>query len=291
MRLPSSIGRRTLTGAPSLVLPLAAALLALVLLAVPGPATAHDFWIEPSDFRPAVGTPVSLDLRVGHAGETDPVARNPERQVRFVARSPDGETRDVPGVDGSAPAGYLVPDTAGVWTVGYRSTDAVSELPADRFDAYLEEEGLGWAVERRRETGRSASSGRELYSRSVKSLLEVGEGGGRSTLFQPLGLDFEIVPVDDPFPRSGQDEETRFQVLHRGEPAAGVLVEAHLLGNSDGIQSQMSDDGGHVAFRFDHPGAWILAAVVIEEIDPSDDDRGADWRSVWTSLTFECPAQ
>lgn len=289
MRFPRSTERRTPPGAPFFVspLPVAAALLALALVVVPGSAAAHDFWIEPSDLRPTVGERLSLHLRVGHGGEADSVPRTPTRQVRFVARSPSGEIRDVAGVDGAAPAGYLVPDRAGVWTVGYRTNDAFSELAGDRFDAYLEEEGLDWAVERRRQAGLADEPGRELYSRSVKSLLQVGDGGDRSTLSEPLGLDLEIVPVDDPLVAATDAGKTRFRVLWNGEPAAGIQVDAHRLGDTEHVESEVSDDGGQVAFRLGDPGAWILAAVAIEEVDPRGNDQGAHWRSVWTSLTFE----
>ena len=43
-----------------------------VLLALAAPAAAHDFWIEPSNFRPAVGAKVPLRLLIGQdfAGAT-----------------------------------------------------------------------------------------------------------------------------------------------------------------------------------------------------------------------------
>ena len=95
---------------------------ALLLLAA-GPLRAHDFWIEPSTFEPAVGEEVSLRLRVGESFAGDPVARNPKRIVRFQAVGPSGSIA-VAGNAGDEPAGTLRPADAGTWIVAYRSNHA-----------------------------------------------------------------------------------------------------------------------------------------------------------------------
>src|SRR5689334_18749037 len=50
--------------------------LALFIL-VPRLASAHDFWIEPSTFRPSVGERVTASLRVGEDLRGDAVPRIP----------------------------------------------------------------------------------------------------------------------------------------------------------------------------------------------------------------------
>ena len=66
-------------------------------LAVAGaPAVAHDFWIRPSTFTPAVGGEIAVALEIGHAGESEGYARNPARIEQFVIAGPgaDGAVRD-----------------------------------------------------------------------------------------------------------------------------------------------------------------------------------------------------
>src|SRR5207248_2183584 len=49
-------------------------------------ASAHDFWIEPSNFRPAVGERVAAALRVGQKLAGDPLPRIPMLIDRFVLK-------------------------------------------------------------------------------------------------------------------------------------------------------------------------------------------------------------
>ena len=48
---------------------------------------AHDFWIEPSSFHPALGEPLHVALRVGEQFKGEPVKRNPERFEKFVTQT------------------------------------------------------------------------------------------------------------------------------------------------------------------------------------------------------------
>ncbi|HZJ71116.1 MAG TPA: DUF4198 domain-containing protein, partial [Planctomycetota bacterium] len=75
---------------------------ALLLLA--RPAAAHDFWIEPSTYRPEPLQRVTLRHRVGAHFLGDPVPRDEDLLVRFATLSRNGELR-VPGVHGMDPAG------------------------------------------------------------------------------------------------------------------------------------------------------------------------------------------
>ena len=66
-------------------------LLSVVALWLPLSAAAHDFWIEPASFRPAVGAKVPLRLLVGQdfAGAT--TVYLPETFERYDTTGPDGK--------------------------------------------------------------------------------------------------------------------------------------------------------------------------------------------------------
>lgn len=257
----------------------------LALAAAPLPA--HDFWIEPSTFTPEVGDRVALGLRVGDEPPGEALPRDPAHLLEFWARAPDGRRVEVRGVDGVDPAGILAVDAPGAWTVGYRSAETPVELPADRFEAYLREEGLEWAIERRAGSGRSGDRGRELFSRSVKTLIAAGappsEAAG-AAWSRPLGLPFELVPVGPPCPTDAAGSVT-FRALAAGQPLAGILVDAR----SDDPESRKvqgtTDREGRVVLPLDGAGSWLVAAVRLEELPAGG---AADWRSTWTSLVFAC---
>lgn len=246
------------------------------------PAIAHDFWIEPSTFRPAVGATVAVALRVGEEFRGDPVGRSAERIVKFVMRTPSGETA-IPGEEGADPAGAARVGVAGLHVVGYRSNNARVELPADKFEQYLREEGLEKAIALRARRGESAKPSKERYSRCAKSLLSVGDSGaGRDV---PLGFTLEIVSEANPY-RARAGEKLPFRVLLRDKPAAGILVIALPRDAPASKLSGRTDSRGRVSLRLPTPGVWLLKAVHIEPLSGED----VDWESLWASSTFELPA-
>lgn len=234
-----------------------ARVLAVVLLALP--AWAHDFWIEPSTFRPAAGEAVSLQLRVGEHFEGEPVAIHPARIERFLARSASGERAIDRG-------GTVVFDGNDV-VVGYRSKPSYVELPAETFERYLREEGLDSIIALRAERGDSSRPAREIFSRCAKTLL-----GGRD---RQLGLRLEIV-------RRSRGE---LAVTFDGKPLTNALVVAMRRGAAHTPFRARTDTEGRVSFPPLGSGVWLVKTVHMIPAVTAD----ADWESIWASTTFEVP--
>jgi hypothetical protein len=272
------------------------AALVLAILAPATPALAHDFWIAPASFRPAPGATVPLELRVGEGFSGDPVPRDPRRIVVFDAVGPRGVETAVAGVAGAHPAGILpVPET-GLYLIAYESNAAAIELAAEKFEAYLGEEGLQRIVELRRARGESAAPGRERYARCAKALVrtvrtvrtglpEASQEGGDDHFGHRFGMPLELVPEADPYRlQAGADFPVR--LLFRGEPLAGALVVALPAADPGAALRARSDAEGRVRFPLDRKGAWLIKAVHMEAASAGTD---ADWESWWASLTFERP--
>src|SRR5207245_11530925 len=122
---------------------------------VAAPLLAHDFWIESPSCRPQLGELVGLVLGVGQGFRGDPVPLMPDKIVKFVTVSPAGAETRVDGVAGRDPAGRARVTEPGYVIVGYRSSPSSLELPADKFEAYLKEEGLEKVSEARARRGES----------------------------------------------------------------------------------------------------------------------------------------
>jgi len=92
-------------------------ILALTIVLAPV-VFAHDVWIEPSSFRPAVGERVTVALRVGQNLRGEPMPRIPPLIERFVLK---GTTREIPviGRAGADPAGMTVVGEPGLQWIGY----------------------------------------------------------------------------------------------------------------------------------------------------------------------------
>ena len=245
---------------------------------------AHDFWIEPSTFEAAVGEPVRIHLRVGERFAGDPVTRNDARIERFVVVGPTGE-QPVIGRNGMDPAGLLRLDAPGLWFVGYRSAFSSVELSATAFEQYLREEGLERIIEERAKRRETQTSGRERFSRSVKSLLRTAGATGPG-YDRVLGMPLEFVLEADP--AGADDGRVPVRLLHEGTPLEGALVVAFKKGARTAAGASESGRGRtDAAGRYTMhvtPGIWLVKAVHMQRAQP---EAGADWESVWTSLTFE----
>lgn len=258
--------------------PKAASFTLLGLLAA-SVVSAHDFWIEPSSFRPAAGERVAVRLRVGEGLKGDPVPRNPGRIERFAAVGPAGET-EVMGIAGSDPAGWVAPAGPGSHWLVFDSNHASVEQTGPKFDAYLGEEGL----ERIRDL-RKAGEGpvKEIYSRCAKSLLRVGEGS--SGYDRELGLELELVPEKDPYSLK-PGEALPVRLLYRGKPLDGALVIGMASPGASPARVSARTAGGRASLVLDRPGLWLIKTV---HMVPAPEGSGAEWESLWASLTFELP--
>lgn len=251
-----------------------------------GPVLGHDFWIEPSTFRPAPGGRVAVRLRVGQNLLGDPVPREPQRIERFAATDKSGET-EVAGVPGMDPAGWVAPSSPGLLWIVYDSGHDSVQLDSAKFDSYLGEEGL----ERIRKL-RKPGPVKEIYSRCAKSLLSVGASpagpAGPGTGFdRVLGLELELVAERNPYAlKPGEDLPLR--LLYKGKPLDGALLVAIPKGAADAKVSARSDRHGKAALRLDRPGLWLIKAV---HMVPAPKGSGAEWESLWASLTFELPSR
>jgi uncharacterized GH25 family protein len=252
------------------------------LLLLTAQAGAHDFWIEPSTFRPAAGEDFTVSLRVGEHFRGEPVPRDDRRIRRFHLVSAGGEA-PVPGIPASDPAGFARIDASGVSVIGYRSDRSPVTLEAEKFEKYLADEGLDAVLKERARRGEQGKPGREVFSRSVKSIVVVGPRGREFD--RRAGLEFEVLLESDPaLWKTGAP--MAFRLLYDGKPFAGALVKAICRDDPDNTLTVRSGKNGALSFPFPRKGVWLVEAVRMTPAPPGVD---ADWESIWASLTFEIP--
>jgi len=257
-------------------LSLLAALLLPPLAGAAIPAVAHDFWIEPSTYRPQPLQRVALRHRVGEHFLGDPAPRDEALLLRFAAIAGDGE-QQVPGIHGRDPAGIAQAPASGTLVVAYQSRGSIAELDRGRAARYAEEEGVaaqlpaGW---------QSRPLLRDLFSRSVKSLL-VPRGGRSDGFDRVVGLPLELVPLADPS-RLAAGGALPLRLLFEGRPAAGIQVAAlSRLDPSQAVRAR-TDADGEATLLLPRGGEWLVKAV---KVVPAT-SAGADFASLWASLTF-----
>jgi len=255
-------------------------LIPIVLTLAGASLSAHDVWLEPTTFAPAVGDMVGVRLRVGEGFRGDPMPRNAALVDQFVVEDTVGR-RPVVGRHGADPAGVLRVAAPGVLVVGYRSHPSAVEQTSEKFDQYLKEEGLESIASLRARRGQTGAV-RELFSRCAKSLLRAGAGTSEQA-DRRLGFVLELVAERNPF-AIATGRELPVRLTYEDRPLAGALVVAINREHPSEKVSARSDRDGRVRFRLPRTGAWLIKAVHMVE---APEGAGADWVSYWASLTFE----
>jgi uncharacterized GH25 family protein len=254
-------------------------LTAVILWGVP--LAAHDMWIEPATFAPEVGQVVSVRLRVGQDLLGDPLLLDQSLVNQFVVKDADG-LRPVVRRDGGDPAGLLRVASPGLLVIGYRSNPSAIEMPADKFNQYVKEEGLEAVLAMRASRNETGTAVHELFSRCAKSLVFSGttaEAPGD----RPLGFTLELVAERNPY-AVGPGQDLPVRLIYENRPLAGALVVAMNRLNPAEKLSARTDKDGRVRFKVRPGGMWLIKAV---HMVPAPAGARAEWTSFWASLTFE----
>lgn len=254
-------------------------------------AQAHDVWIEPSRTDPARAELVDLRLRVGENLAGEALQLVPGLVNRFIVSGPTGNRAIRPQL-GADSAGQVRLDAPGLYVALYHSHPSFIELPADKFNPYLLEEGLDSIVALRAARGQNQAAARELYARCAKALLLTGPANPAQS-DRRLGCPLELVAQRNPFALPDATDGTlplTVQLTYLGRPLAGALVVAQNSLAPTVRQARRSDTEGRVSFQIGagNPsrGMWLIKAVhMVAATDPAQ----ADWMSWWASLTFELP--
>lgn len=258
---------------------------ATALLAAGLPSWAHEFWVQANPFSPPAGRQSEISLFVGEffIGELVGVTTGHAASIRLLS------AKGIEDLTSRAPAGSMLRSLAlpvgqpGAHVLAYDSQPSQVVLSADKFHAYLNEEGLG-AIIRQREGARTATlDGRERFRRYAKALLKVG-GRSDAAVLASVGQKLEIVPVNDPL-QSAPGDRLSFEVRLEGRGLPGVLVKAwHKRGGQTLAIRMTTDSLGRVQMELPFAGMWMLNAV---HMVPASGVPDIEWDSYWSSLTFE----
>jgi len=275
---------------------------AIAAIGASGRATAHEFWLELSKWRPEIGDLVHVNLRVGEQFQGQPVVRDASRFRSFTLIDPEGEASDIVGLDGRDPAGVVRADEPGLHIAVYHGTQRFIEHEVEGFESYLMHDGLDSIIESRRRAtaGQDGEVVRETYSRCCKALM-IGGSGPHAGYDRAVGLPLEIIPVMDPFGNgvSAEADERpappviQYSVRFHDKPIEGVLVVAVNDRSPNEKHASRTDERGHVHLPTTAGGRWLVSCVHMEDATgrvyrtESGEEAKADYESFWASLTFE----
>lgn len=253
------------------------------------PVAAHEFWMMAAPFSPPVGGITSLTLNVGEyfSGDVIPFAVQQAAALHLYSKETPRDLREQLPADVTLPQLQLSFTSPGTYMLAYDSNPNQITLSADRFHAYLHDEGLDSVIRQREAEGTATTAARERYRRNVKTLLRVG-GKSDGTYAALTGQRLEIVPSTDPLAKAPGDT-LAFTLFFDSKPLPNALAKAWYKhdGQTLIIRARTGNDG-KVSFTLPFAGTWMISVV---HMIPVTDSTEFDWDSFWGNLTFELAAR
>lgn len=248
-------------------------------------AGAHEFWLWPAPFSLPVGGTVAVGMFVGEYFEGERIGVSPSHAASMRVHAA-GERGGLVTAHAAPPSLNMTFTRAGTHVIAFDSAPSMLTLSADKFHAYLHEEGLDAIIRQREQDGTAETPGRERYRRNAKALVKVGRAD--SAFAGRTGQRLEIMPLSDPLSASPGDT-LGFRLLFDDKPLHGMLVKAwHRRDGQTTVVRARSNADGRVRLTLPYPGPWMVSTV---HMIPAAGTADADWDSFWGNLTFELPAR
>lgn len=244
-------------------------------------AQAHEFWLQPTKYRYAAGETAVIDFMVGEnfTGEFWNLDRHRVELLKWFTLSAEkdvkAQVKNQKGKNIALPA--LTP---GTHLLALQSNAAFIELGGQKFNAYLEEDGLDNVLDQRRKAS-DTTRAREFYTRYAKLLLQAGPTPD-NTFKKRVGFPIEIIPLQNPYSlKTGDYLECRVFFKNQPRPHQKVKIWS-FIGNRIFLQNVYTEKDGTVRFPLSNTGPWMVSTVVMEKSTRPE----ADYESSWASLVF-----
>lgn len=251
------------------------------------PSSAHEFWLEPSDFQPKVGDVVTVDLVIGTHFDGFSSPYTPDEIAAFGLIDAAGNT-PITGRFGDMPAGQFVVAQVGLSLLYHQTTPSyVTYTKPEKFISFAVEKGFADVAARYQKQTAENFRLVEKYRRFAKSLIMVGPASGQDQL---LGLEMELVALTNPYQQSASKEFT-VAVYESGVPRPGAQVTVFIRHTPSDVEKKIiiADERGQVHLSLLPGSHYLFDSVKLQPIKDADPIKNAEWESLWAALTFAVP--
>ena len=261
---------------------------ALLFVFLAAPASAHEFWLEPTAYQiPADGS-LEADIVNGQNFVGTTQVFFPQRFEHFAIIAGPAAA-NVEGRAGDRPALTQEPVAEGLNIVAYQARNAtVNYATWEKFQNFVDHKDLGDVLSRQRERGLPEAEFKEVYSRYSKTLIGVGHSEGAD---QRTGLETELVALNNPYIDDLSDGFT-VQLFYREDPRANVQIEVFEKSKAGvvNIVYYQTNEDGIATFPVTAGNSYMVDAVVLREPTTElQEQTGAVWETLWANLTFGVP--
>ena len=199
------------------------------------PSSAHEFWLEPSDFQPKVGDVVTVDLVIGTHFDGFSSPYTPDEIAAFGLIDAAGNTQ-ITGRFGDMPAGQFIVAQVGLSLLYHQTTPSyVTYTKPEKFISFAVEKGFADVAARYQKQTAENFRLVEKYRRFAKSLIMVGPASGQDQL---LGLEMELVALTNPYQQPVSKEFT-VAVYESGVPRPGAQVTVFIRHTPSDVEKKI----------------------------------------------------
>lgn len=265
-------------------------LLLLLGCLAPLGAQAHEFWIEPTQYEVAPGSPVQAYFKNGEEFKGATLAYFDRSSARFEMVT-NGTSAPLTPRSGDSPALDVTPPPGLNVVIHETTASRITYKDWAKFAKFAAHKDFAQAEAIHDASGWPRENFRESYTRHAKSLIAVGDSSG-SGQDAETGMLTEFVAITNPYAPNFAGE-MKVRVLFQGQPRRGAQVEVFAKGPDDAVQIDLyrTDDQGIASVPVEAGHSYLFDAVVLR---PSDDrgDRPEQpilWQTHWAALTFAVP--
>lgn len=246
------------------------------------PVIAHEFWLQPEKFIYKRGDNINIRFWVGEDFDGSNWSGNRNKVTSLQLYLGD-ITDDLSGQlsDEKGDSLQLAVFDEGTAMVAFNSTNSFIQLDADKFNAYLKEDGLQNTIDYRMAHNETDSAGKEFYQRSVKTLIQVGDA--KDNISHITGLPLDIIPLTNPYRLKNNDTLTIRAFFNKQILANQLMNVWQRVEGKTSRQEYRTNENGEFSFVISSTGKWMVSTVKMIHLD---NDPQANWQSYWGSCIW-----
>ena len=245
---------------------------------------AHEFWLMPAKFKAEIGELVALNFFVGEDFEGELWGKRKEKTLKlthFFNKNEKNLTAAAIATDSNDI--QMTFKTKGTHVVTMQTKNSFIALDAEKFNAYLKEDGIDDIYALRQKNGDLDKPSRELYRRCAKTIIQIGDKTDK-TFKRNTGMELELMPLNNPYTLKDGDKMT-VKVLFQGKPLVNKMVVTWRKSATVKTvhEKYYTDAKGNISFPLNQRGQWMVSTV---QMIPLVNNPEGNYQSYWGNLTF-----
>jgi uncharacterized GH25 family protein len=245
--------------------------------------SAHEFWLSPDKFLYKRGEKINIRFQGGENFEGENWRGN-KSKIQSLNLYYGGVRDDLSGYFSEEAGDSLEIQQLdeGTNLVAFNSTNSYIGLDAEKFNAYLQEDGLENVIEYRKQNNETDSMGREFYQRCSKTIFQVGMLKDK-TFATHTGLPLDIIPQQNPYQLKNADS-LKVKILFLKNPLPNTLIKLWHRDQAVTYKKDLrTDENGECSLPVTLTGKWMVSTIRMERIE---NNPTAQWQSYHGSLTW-----